>query len=456
MTRSAVRRLIVVALAVRLGAWGLASGQESDSPKGAPPADRPAAKKRVVPLEPQESPLPGLPPVSPPANPAPLRARPALPGAAAKASSRVAASKEEIAGWVHELDADEFLTRETAMLQLLEAGPAVLAALKPVLTGGSLEATSRALFIVRQIGLTADIDTQDQSGQLLAELAGRNEAPALARRAAAALAELTEQRGVQAITDLENLGAKVTRTQALGGILLDEPALSIEVDEAFQGNEHDLRRLKWVTGVPVLILCGKQVTDGWIKQAAAMPELQELHLYQARIGDEGLAPLAGETMLKQVGLYYTPVGDAVLAPLAKLPLLGFVKLYGTKVTIEGVNRFKAESGVSVDYRRGAFLGVAGIDVVDSACQVSSIHDGSPAAKAGLLPKDTIIRFGKDEVKNFSSLTELISRCDAGDEVEIEVLRRIMDDQGNETPQKIATKATLAPWELEPAVRNSRR
>jgi hypothetical protein len=341
------------------------------------------------------------------------------------------------------------------MLQLLDAGPAVLPLLKPVLTGGTLEATSRALFVVRQIGLTSDIDAQDEAGELLAELAARDEAPALARRAAAALEELTGQRSARALTQLEELGAKIARSQIIGGLPLDDSALSIEINDEFKGKADDLRRLKWVTGVPILILNGKQVTDQWVEQAASMQGLEELHLYQAQISDAGLTPLADRPMLRQVGLYYTPVTEAALKPLMKAPLLGFVKLYGTKVTEAGKNTFKAASGVAVDYRRGAFLGVGGMDL-DGTCLISTVHDGSPAAKAGLLREDIIIRFAKEAVGNFSSLTDLISQYDAGDEIEIEVARRVIDDHGVPALRTISTKVMLAPWELEPAVRNARR
>ena len=53
-----------------------------------------------------------------------------------------------------------------------------------------------------------------------------------------------------------------------------------------KATEHDLRRLKWINHVPVLILSGKRVTDEWVKHAAAMPGMEELHLYQAQISDE--------------------------------------------------------------------------------------------------------------------------------------------------------------------------
>jgi hypothetical protein len=369
--------------------------------------------------------------------------------------SASAASDEQIATWIHELDAAEFFTRETAMLQLLEAGPGVLKPLKPVLEGGSLEAISRALFIVRQIGLTADIDQQDEAGGLLAELALRKEAPALARRAAAALDELTMQRSSRALAELEGLGAKVLRNQVVGGLVLDEPALWIELGEAFRGEERDLRRLKWVASVPVLILSGPQVTDSWVKQAAAMPGLEELHLFQSQISDAGLAPLAEHPTLRQVGIYYSAAGDAVLAPLIKLPLLNYVKLYGTRVTEEGLEKFKAASGVSVDHKRGAFLGVGGIEI-DGACVISQVHPNSPAEKAGLLRDDVIVRFGKAGVGNFNSLMLLIAQRDVGDDVEIEVARRSNDDQGNPIVRTVSTSVKLAPWDMEPAVRNPRR
>jgi len=251
-------------LAVSIAGWGLAIGQE---PR--PTFDRkkrPEAKSSESVPEPQPSPA-----AKRPSSPSP--------GQKAEATDKPAASKEQIAAWIRELDADEFFTRETATLQLLEAGPTVLTALGPVLNGGTLEATSRALFIVRQLGVAADIDTQDQSGQLLAELASRTEAPGLARRAAAALEELAQQRSANALSELEQLGAKIARSQISGGLVLDEPVLSIHIGDAFHGEERDLRRLKWVTEVPVLILQGKRVTDGWIKQAAAMPSIEELHLY---------------------------------------------------------------------------------------------------------------------------------------------------------------------------------
>src|SRR5207249_1170493 len=149
-------------------------------------------------------------------------------------------------------------------------------------------------------GLASDIDAKDTAGELLKELAAPKETPTLARRAAAALDELIQQRSSQALSELEALGAKVSRSQSIGAFLLDEPTLSMEVGDAFHGDEHDLRRLKWLAHMPILILAGKNVTAGWIKQAALAPGLEEFHLYQAPVDDTSLTPLKDHATIRRV------------------------------------------------------------------------------------------------------------------------------------------------------------
>jgi len=357
------------------------------------------------------APLPNVPksqsagrlPVPNPSNPSAIR------------STR--ASPAQTAAWIRELDATEFDTREMAMLRLLEEGPAVLSSLKPLFARGSLEATTRGLFVVRQIGLVAQLDDDDEAGHLLTELAEQKESVALARRAAAALAELTQQRSLQALTALERLGAKITPSVLDVNNPQDGRVDSIELGEDFRGGESEIKRLKWIVESPKLILSGQQVTDDWIKLAMAMPGMEELHLYRAKITEGALAPLVGHAAIKQVGIYHTPVHDAVLDPLTKLPLLAFVKLYGTQVSKEAVEKFKAISGLAVDFRRGAFMGVGAYEN-EGKCQIRTVHPGSPAEKGGIQVQDIIIRFGGAEVTSFGNLTDLIAPHEVGDEVEI--------------------------------------
>jgi hypothetical protein len=310
------------------------------------------------------------------------------------------------------------------------------------------------LYVVRQLGLSADDQTQELATQMLEELAAREETPQLARRALAAWQELRQERTAVAQAELAELGAKIARTQVAGGFFVNEGVLAIEIGDDFRGEDHDLRRLKWLSDVPILMLVGKKATDEWLKHAASSPGSEELHLYQTSVTNAGISPLRHHSTLKQLGIYYAPVGDQILDALKELPRLTFVKLYGTKISARASSEFEAATTINVDHRNGAFLGV-GARGAGPGCRISRVHDGSPAEKAGLVEDDEVIRFGSTEITNFDELTDAIAQSKAGDEVEMEVIRRQVDNQGNFSQRNVVTKVALAPWELEPAVHNMR-
>jgi membrane-associated protease RseP (regulator of RpoE activity) len=202
-------------------------------------------------------------------------------------------------------------------------------------------------------------------------------------------------------------------------------------------------------------MSGKSASNAWVRRAAEMPALEEFHLYHAAIDEGGLATLAEHANLKAVGLYYMRVGDGVLEPLVKLPLLSHLKLYGTQVTPAGLDKFKIATGLVVDYRRGAFLGVQWKEGKPD-CSISDVTQGGPAEKGGLRPEDIVVRFGGEEVTNFPSLRELIAKRDVGEEVEVEVNRGTFENLDNQVIRRVILKITLAPWNLEQAVANPRQ
>jgi hypothetical protein len=370
---------------------------------------------------------------------------------------RPAPTVDQMAGWVMDLDADEFLAREAAMLSLMEAGPAAIGPLTA--TGApirSIESATRVTHILQTLGLSPDFDVQEQARAALAAMAARRELPQLARRAAYALDSLTEQRAAQSLVELETLGAKIARSQIFNGFGVEEYVHSIEIGPDFRGSELDLRRLKWLPETRVLIMAGPKATDGWLKHAAAMERLSELHLYEAAASDAGLAVFENHSALTQVGLYYTAVTDEALTHLQKLPALNFVKLYGTKVSREGVEKFQAATGLAkIDHRKGAFLGV-GCQNLDGACLISTVHENSPAERAGLERDDELLRFGEAKVVDFDSLTAEISQRDNGEEIEVEVQRQVLDGDGKIVLRSIAVKVKLGPWEQNLAVQNGMR
>jgi hypothetical protein len=380
----------------------------------------------------------------------------ALPKSEGAAQAGSAPSTEQLARWIGDLSADEFLARDTAMLSLIDAGQPAIAAIRSQIAGRSLEATSRAMHVLEQLGLSPDVDTQEEARTALAELAEQKEVPQLARRAAGALALLTERRSAQALAELQMLGAIVNSVHGFNGFFNEEYIASVEINGDFRGTEQDLRRLKWLPDVRGLILSGEKVNDAWLKHAAQMSGLSELHLYKTSVTNEGLAPFADYNSLTELGVYYSPLGDEALDHLQKLPALNFIKLYGTAVTRPAIERFQATTGLTkVDHRKGAFLGV-GCENIDGVCLIATVHANSPAQQAGLLPEDQVVRFGQAKVADFESLTAEISTLGVDDEIEVEVKRIALDDDGNTALRSVVLKVKLGPWEQELAIRNGMR
>jgi hypothetical protein len=362
---------------------------------------------------------------------------------------------EQLQAWVAELDGQEFLARETAMLQLIAAGQSAVPAVSEVFRGDSLEATSRALHVLQQIGLSPDLATQEAARAALVAAAASKENVVTARRATAALDKLIELRSAQALTELESLGAIVVRAQSFDGLVVENLVESVQLGPDFRGSDDDLRRLAWLS-VGRIILVGDKVTDTWLKHAATINGLEELHLHSVAVTDEGLAAIASHPGLRQVGIYYTPLADPALAHFEALPVLSFVKLYGTKVSTEAVEKFQMTAGIpKVDIRKGAFLGV-GCMSIDNECVLSTVHENSPAAKAGLAHDDVLVRFGQVKVTDFESLTAQIAKLDSGDEVEVEVRRDVEDEQGNFRTKNLVMKVKLGPWPVAAAVQNGWR
>lgn len=370
-------------------------------------------------------------------------------------AARGAPTAQQLQAWVRDLEADEFLARETAMLNLVAAGKPAIAAVKSVFPSNSRETTSRALFVLQQLGLSPDPEVQELAREALVELATAKENANTARQAQVALDWVTEQRSVQALAELEALGARIVRSQNFNGFAVEEVIDTIELGDEFKGQVHDLRRLKWL-GILRVVLSGEKVTDDWLPHTAAMADLEEIHLYKTKVTSGGLSALKDHASLQQVGIYYCPLDDAVLASLEKLPALNFIKLYGTSISKDGVAKFQEKTGLTkVDHRRGAFLGVGCMNL-DGACLISTVHPKSPAEEAGLMQDDLLVRFGESRVSDFESLTAQISQLDAGAEVEIEVQRQIEDENGRLALKNLVLKAKLAPWSADLAVKNGPR
>ncbi len=97
-----------------------------------------------------------------------------------------AASAEQIAGWIRQLDSPRFAERTEATRQLEEAGKAAFPALAEAALGESREVTLRAIEILRKHGLEGDELTKTAAKDSLQKIADSEHASA-ARRAKDAL-----------------------------------------------------------------------------------------------------------------------------------------------------------------------------------------------------------------------------------------------------------------------------
>lgn len=84
--------------------------------------------------------------------------------------------------------------------------------------------------------------------------------------------------------------------------------------------------------------------------------------------------------------------------------------------------------LNIDTKRGAYI-------VPGSGGEQSIVKGSPADKAGLKPKDIIVRINDQSINEKNSLTSLISRHNVGDEVTLTIVR-----DGKEQQVKVTLEA----------------
>ena len=370
------------------------------------------------------------------------------------AEAKAEPTKEQIAAWSDDLDADEFLVRETATLGLIAAERRAIEPLRQVLAGDSLEATTRALHVLQQIGLSSDLEVQAAARMVLEETAaGRTNS--VGKRAEAAIVWLNEKREAQAVADLARLGATIGRAATINafGAITEVPS-SIEIGPEWKGEARDLVRLKWIESIRQVVLVGEKMDDNALKYVAEMPELESLHSYRTKITDQGLAAIEAKAGLREVGFYYTNVTDGGLESLAKVRGLVVLKLYGTQVKAATAANLEAESGLRVDFRRGAYLGVS-CETFETSCIVATVQPGSPAEKAGLRSDDVIVAVSDMPITSSIALIEVMSAYDVGDKVNLLVQRRTIGDDNELKQEELKLSVTLGEWDLKLSIQNNR-
>lgn len=346
-----------------------------------------------------------------------------------------AISMEQVKKWVTDLDSERFYDREVATEKLVDAGAVAVGPVAEAAASNNLEVTTRGMYILQELALSVDAETEEAAHGALKTMA-ESRGTATGRRAAATLAKLNAIRHDRALNDLKRLGATVGIASSQFGLPVVERRL-IEIGEKWRGEDKDLARLGWLRDVDELKIHGSRVNDDWLKHVAKVTGLDTLTIKRAEVTDAGIKQLAGMRELRTLALMYLPITDNSLQTLKEFQDFEKIKIYGCKITPTGADELdEALTVTEVDYRRGAFLGIACLED-HPQCVIYKVTLNGAAQKAGLMPNDVIYEYEGKRVGNFESLTALIAKNVQGDKVTMKILR-------NE--QKLTKTITLGEWE----------
>ena len=330
------------------------------------------------------------------------------------------ADSQRIATWVAQLSAGQYYVRDAATRNLISAGRAAVKAVLEAVDDSDLEVTTRGVFVLQQLGMAGDLETE-QAARLALEKLAAARVTAAARRAADALETLHELKQDQALKQLQQLGAKVNLQHTEVG-LTNIAMMAVEIGPSWRGTERDLQRLQWLRDVEQITFVGERVNDRWLRYIRQLDNLTVLKIKRAKMTSSGLDVLQGLRRLRYLKLLYVPIGDDAVERLKECNQLEKVLAYGTKISEVGVRQLES-FGMDVDRRRGAFLGISvprnneGTDWF-----IGEVTKNSAADKAGLKPGDVIVKYDGHEVNDFPSLMSLIAKNDAGESVVVLVRR----------------------------------
>jgi hypothetical protein len=328
-------------------------------------------------------------------------------------------SADDVARWIEQLNADEFLVREEATVRLVAVGAPVIEPLLAAIRedGRRPEVNLRAVYVFKRLALAGDDQLAEASRQALEKVAAMRLGTAT-QKATETLASLQFIRQVRAFDALVKLGAKTIpeNTQHMSYVE------GFEFGEQWRGSADDLARLRYLPQLRTMLMSGEQVNDDWLDHLSHVDQLMALTVHRASISGQGIERLVPLQNLRWIEIRYAPIGDESVEILSKLGAANYLRLYGTNISPQGAERLRqALPMTDVDVRAGAFLGIGG-DVHPLGVQIREVREDSSAHAAGLLQGDIIVTYEGKRVDDFKGLTALIALNRPKDEVAIQFVR----------------------------------
>lgn len=331
-------------------------------------------------------------------------------------------SREELLGWIRDLDSDQFADREAAQNHLNRDLANVLPELISIIENSEGGSSTGLLQFLGFIGQ----DALSEQGRQAYDCLQRVAALRTTQRAIVAqkiLEGIRIQMRDQANERLNALGVTCEDRQLSVLTQLRPVQNALVIDEKFTGTAQDLQLLPWLFDVKFVKIEGSKITQAMLEQVIRIPNLRSIQIVETNLRSQDLAPLRTAPDLELLEILYSPVDDTCIEVLEQTPILGDLQLFGTEVTAAGAELLKTKiETANVFVGRGGFLGIT--------CEPSSLviqealSDG-PAAKAGILRNDKLKKIDGVAIFNFEDLRKQLAKSAAGEKVLVEYDRPIM-------------------------------
>ncbi|HBE70681.1 MAG TPA: hypothetical protein DDW52_21255 [Planctomycetaceae bacterium] len=339
-----------------------------------------------------------------------------------------AAAVDEMTEQLRYLGDANYRVRRTAQARLQSHPHATLEAILAFVQTAEPNLGSEIVNILSGFATHSDLDISRHSRQVLTEISRQpTYAGFLAANTVSLIADIQER---QAIKQLILAGAGISNRPARhrmtkGNLSSPKPRV-LFVTPAFRRSDERIERIELLSSTEVVEMRAVEVDEKLAEAISQLKGLEGILLEHCSITVDALAKFRSVRQLKYLELLYVDIDDSALDVLKSLPVSVHLRLFGTDISEAGADRLRKglDSEDILTYGRGGFLGVAlGIGTTE----VSRIEPFSAAQRGGIRLGDRLTRIGGEEIADFEALRKELAKYKAGEKVEIQLDRRVIDE-----------------------------
>jgi hypothetical protein len=334
---------------------------------------------------------------------------------------------DDIRNLIEQLGAPSFEQRQQASQTVVRVGAAAIPMLVSALDRPDPESRIRIIRVLAELAVCDHEATREQAQQAISILSESPDAD-IARLAACSLDRFGEQMQTAALERLRSLGATVSLDMVYGDFASLHGA-SVVIGPDWRGSQKDLDSLRWIRDLVNVTLIGPRIDDSITAMLAGKSNIANIVIKRATITNGSIQYLVQSPNLQKLQLIYCNIDDGCYDDLARIrnnreayAIASIsISLYGSRFSREAADRFEAETGIRIDLRNGAFLGVY-FSPGDVPCVITRVVGNSAADRAGIEVGDRILEFAGREVRAADDFRGAVAGYVPGDEIEMVVER----------------------------------